>query len=239
MSNFYTEISKYYDEIFPTGSAQISLIQELAGEAPKDILDVACGTGGYSLGLKEAGYNITAIDLDEGMIEGLKQKDPAIDVHVLNMLDIEQLNKKFDVIFCIGNSLVHLDNNEEIGKFFAICKKCLKPQGKILLQIVNYDRVLIKNIESLPLIKNDKVPLTFERYYEYLEHTHKINFKSILKVDGQELENQVYLHPIQYCDIYELLDNLGYTDIEFYGSFKKDRFDSLESLPLIVTAKVE
>ena len=62
------------------------------------------------------------------------------------MLDIDKLNKKFDLIFCIGNSMVHLNDNEEILRFLRNCKKSLKVGGYLLLQIVNYDRILVKNI---------------------------------------------------------------------------------------------
>lgn len=193
MSKFYTEIAKYYDYIFPTENAKLSLIRELVGDTPKDILDVACGSGGYSKKLKELGYKVTAIDLDEAMISQLKATDGEIDARVLNMLDIDKLNKKFDLIFCIGNSMVHLNDNEEILRFLENCKKSLKVGGYLLLQIVNYDRILVKNIKSLPVIENKEIGLTFERYYEYLPEKHKIDFKTILKVDGLNLENHVLL----------------------------------------------
>lgn len=117
MTKFYTRIADYYDNIFPTGEAQLQLISKTAGQPPKDILDVACGSGGYSNGLSDMGYRITAIDLDEKMVESLKEKDDNIDARVLNMLHIEQLPGKYDLIFCIGNSLVHLNDPGEIGAF--------------------------------------------------------------------------------------------------------------------------
>ncbi len=238
MSKFYTEIAKYYDYIFPTGSVKLDLIKETVGEPPKDILDVACGSGGYSKKLNDSGYNITAIDLDEKMIQSLKEKDRNIDAKVLNMLNIEDLNKKFDLIFCIGNSLVHLNDNEEIYQFLKSCKNNLKPGGHILIQIVNYDRVLTKDVKSLPTIKNDDVNLVFERYYEYLSDKHKIDFKTILRVHGEELENHVLLHPIKSKELQELLEKAGFSDIEFYSSFKKEKYDPMEAFPLVVKAKV-
>ncbi len=238
MSKFYTEIAKYYDYIFPVGNAQIDLIKELTGEPPKDILDVACGSGGYSKLLSDQGYNVTAIDLDASMVQSLQKKDNSIDVQVLNMLDIEKLNKTFDLIFCIGNSLVHLNNNDEIHKYLKACKQCLKPEGKILIQIINYDRVLAKNVKSLSTIKNEQVGLVFERNYEYLKDKHKINFNTILKVDGRELENNVLLHPIKSTEILDILKDIGYKNIHFYGNFKKEEYNPMESVPLVITSEI-
>jgi len=236
MSKFYTEIAKYYDFIFPTGVAQLNLIRELAGQPPKDVLDAACGSGGYSRSLAGDGYTVTAIDLDETMIEKLKDNAPSVEAHVLNILDIEKLRKQFDLIFCIGNSLVHLDSNDEIYDFLSSCFGCLKPDGCLLLQIVNYDRVLAKDVKTLPTIKNDDVGLTFERYYTYMPDEHKVDFRTILRVDGTELENHQMLHPIRSQELVMLLERAGFRNIELFGSFNKEEFDPMNSFPLIVTA---
>jgi len=237
LSKFYTEIAKYYDYIFPTGKAQLGLIKELAGEPPMKILDIACGSGGYSKQLSDLGYEITAVDLDPSMIRRLKEKDEKLDARVLNMLDLDILNDTYDLLFCIGNSLVHLNNNEEILEFFRKCRQRLKPGRNLLIQIVNYDRILAKDITSLPLITNEEVGLTFERYYEYLPERHKICFKTVLKVDGLSLENSVLLHPLKSVELIELLRQAGFITIETYGSFEKNVFDPLNSFSLIVVAQ--
>lgn len=237
MSRFYSEIAKYYDLIFPVGDAQIKLIKELVGEPPADILDVACGSGGYSIRLRNDGYNPVAIDLDEAMIHELKRKEPAIDVQILNMLDIQRIGRQFDLIFCIGNSLVHLNGNDEIRKFLKACNNSLKPGGSLLIQIVNYDRILAKQIKALPTIKNDEANLVFERHYSYLADKHKIDFKTILKKDTHTLENHQMLHPAASAELKDMLEEAAFKDIRFFGSFKKDQYDPMESFSLVITAE--
>src|SRR5690554_5475356 len=168
MTKFYSEIAKYYDDIFPIGNNQIQLISKSAGLPPKDILDVACGSGGYSIRLSDMGYTVSAIDLDENMIRNLNNKDKNINAQVLNMLNIHELSGDFDLIFCIGNSLVHLEQLQEIGQFLTSCKKKLRKGGKLILQLINFERILEKEIKSLPTITNDEKHLRFERSYNYL-----------------------------------------------------------------------
>lgn len=236
MSKFYTEIARYYDSIFPTGEEPVRLMEDLAGKPPKKILDVACGSGGYTKLLRDDGYTMTAIDLDESMVRNLKTKDPAIDAHVLNMLNIGQIGKTYDLIFCIGNSLVHLGGNDEIRSFLKACRSCLQPGGHLLLQIINYDRVLGQEIKGLSTIRNADAGLVFERYYTYLPDRHKVDFKTILTVDGNRYENHEILHPIRSAECEELLGQAGFGDIRFYGDFDLAPFDPQASVPLVITA---
>ena len=82
---FYEQISKYYDYIFPTGDAQLQFIKETAGAPDKKVLDVACGSGGYSIELAKARFKVTATDLDEAMISMAREKahKEGLDINIL------------------------------------------------------------------------------------------------------------------------------------------------------------
>ena len=238
--SFYEEICKYYDFIFPVGRAQVSFITDVAGKPPKALLDVACGTGGYSLELAKQGYALTAIDLDAQMIELLKAKfSEKSDVKVLqgDMLELSQkLDSKYDLAFCIGNSLVHLNGEKEIEKFFSEAKALLVDEGNLVIQIINYDRVLAKNIDSLPTIEDKDIGLKFERFYRYDSNLSKIFFKTTLKVAGKELVNEIPLQPILSDKIVELLRNTGFNKIQLFGDFKRSKFDKNSSYALVLVA---
>lgn len=238
---FYEEISKYYDYIFPTGKAQIKFLSKFIGEPRKDVLDIACGTGGYSIELAKLGHKLTAVDLDEKMIEELKNKavegNLQINAFCENMLELsDNIKSQYDLAFCIGNSLVHLEGEEEIEKFFKEMKCILKEDGKLVIQIINYDRVLSQNITSLPNIENHEVGLEFKRIYNYNENLNKVFFKTILKVDGKEIENEIPLHPLMAEDMEKLLKKAGFNELKLYGDFKESEFNRENSYALVVVA---
>ena len=162
---FYEEISKYYDLIFPTSQVTVNFLKEIAGEGEKKILDVACGTGGYSFALEKEGYDLTAFDLDKKMVEELRKKSKILGSSVKGMEgNILNIKEKFpkntmDLVFCIGNSIVHLDNSKDIEKFFKDAKDILKDEGTLLFQVINYDRIVCKGIKSLPTIYNEAAHL--------------------------------------------------------------------------------
>lgn len=240
---FYEEISKYYDDIFQVSMETIDFIRRIVGDPPKSILDVACGTGGYSLELNNQGYDITAVDIDSKMIESLKAKTKKIDskveffqANMLNLNDKFNLNE-FDSVFCIGNSLVHLDNLNQISKFIKSAKGILKNGGSLIVQVINYDRIISRGVKSLPTIYNEANGLTFERFYRYDEEKNKVYFKTILSVDNHKFENEIPLFPLLNDDTKKILLDAGFKDIEFFGDFKGSSFDTDNSYMMIFSAK--
>jgi SAM-dependent methyltransferase len=236
MSKFYDEIAEYYDDIFPVQDIKTNLIIENLKKNPSNILDIACGTGGYAMQLYNQGHNLTAIDLDSEMIDKLQNKNPNINSKVMDMLKLNTLDEKFDLIYSLGNSIVHLDSIKLIENFFESCYSSLNNEGVLIIQIINYDRILDNKITSLDTIKNDEKKLSFIRNYNYNKDENKIAFHTILKVKEKVFENTVKLLPIRSKEIEKSLENSGFKDIMVYGDFSKNDFDSNKSVACVVVA---
>ncbi len=239
---FYEEISKYYDYIFPTGEEQIAFLKEVLGKPPKSILDIACGTGGYSLGLSELGYNVTACDLDAKMLELLESKaeGQGLDIGVIraDMVNLNrQLSGRFNLAFCIGNSVVHLENINEIKEFLKNAKNLLENDGSLVIQIINFDRVLLKEVKALPTIENKNIGLTFERLYEYNREKNIIYFRTKLNVEGRSLENVIPLYPLLQDELVEAANAAGFKKLKLFGDFNGNEFDKYNSFMLVLWAR--
>ena len=230
---FYEQISKYYDYIFPVGGAQLDLIKSSAGNPPKRLLDVACGSGGYSEALAKSGYSLVSIDLDEKMVKlaGEKAVNGQLDMEVLkcDMGNIaDTVPGSFDCIFCIGNSLVHLGSIEEIKESLMQMRTKLLAGGSLLLQIINFDRILKYGISSLPEIEVSEIGLKFTRKYRRDEVSNKIHFDTILTVEGkrdfEKFENSVELLPLKSTELIRLMKEAGFGRVEVYGDFNLSSF---------------
>lgn len=240
---FYEEISKYYDYIFPAGKQQLAFIREAAGVPEKRILDVACGSGGYSVELAADGYDVTATDLDEKMIELTRKKAAGRDVPVEALtLDMRRLKASisggFNVIFCIGNSLVHLGSTEEIGDVLGQMGSMLAPDGSLILQVINYDRIMKLGISELPAIRNEEIGLEFIRRYSIKQGGKLIDFNTVLTVGAgetkEEYTNSVELYPLMSRDLSDLLQASGFSRIDLYGDFAKTPYNPDTSFMLVV-----
>lgn len=241
--SFYQSISKYYDNIFPTNPIQADFVYSLTESSVKEknILDIGCGTGNLTELLYKNFKQVTGIDLDNEMLSIAKSKNTSQNIlyKETNMLSLtEDFNKdSFDIVSCFGNTLVHLNSTDEISSFFENTKAILKPNGKLLIQIINYDRILDNSINHLPTIeKNDT---KFERLYSYNNATNRISFKTILtdKTTDNKIINEINLIPLRKEEITDLLVKSGFSNIEFYGSFKRDKLTS-ESIPLIISSEL-
>jgi 2-polyprenyl-3-methyl-5-hydroxy-6-metoxy-1,4-benzoquinol methylase len=242
--SFYQDISHYYDYIFPTGKEQVNFIREAAGSPPKTLLDIACGTGGYSIELARLGYEVTAADIDPAMVMGLKSKlvnqDFKINCIQAGMLNLEkEIHSRFDLAFCIGNSLVHLDGKAEVQEFFKSVKKLLKKEGKLVIQIINFDRILNKSVKELPVIKNDDIGLVFERYYRYEEHKNKVYFRTVLTVEDKRIENEIPLLPLLSQQAENMLKDAGFRNVKFFADFTGNEFEKDNSFMLVISACAE
>lgn len=234
MSEFYSSIVKYYEEIFVPSKAQIEFLYESAkGDR---VLDIACGTGKVAENLNNKGKQVLGIDLEPEMVNIAKNKNN-IDAKVLNMLDLSKLSGSFDLVYCIGNSIPHLSGLEEVEDFVSQVKNKIN-NGYLVLQWINFAPFLKQNDEylgSLPDIKTDR--LVFER--RYFREGSNIRFNTLLFVDGKRLENNEMLFPLLLDDMIKILENNGFKDIEVFGGFNKTPFNIETSIPVVVRAKYE
>ncbi|HHV28431.1 MAG TPA: class I SAM-dependent methyltransferase [Clostridium sp.] len=243
--SFYGEISKYYDYIFPVGENQLNFIKDCAGSPGGRILDVACGSGGYSIELAKAGYLMTAVDIEDGMVEKVKTKAAenglSINAFKCDMRELEEkVRERFNAIFCIGNSLVHLANLKEIADALTQMKHILADDGCLVLQTVNYDRIIKYNLDGLPTIANDEFGVEFVRKYKFKKESNTIDFNTTLiikKGDSKaEYNNSVELLPLRSSELAWALKEAGFTTFDFYGDFKYSNYTE-DSPSLVVKAR--
>ncbi len=237
---FYTSISKAYDELFPFNPTQAEYVQSCFSNsvAGKMIIDAGCGTGALAVMLARRSAHVLGFDSDSKMIAVAKEKQPQALNLKFNVGDlVDDLNDfeedKYDGILCFGNTLVHLIRKERIEQFIKRTSELLKKNGKLLLQIVNYDRVLEDRVDSLPTINTDN--------YEFIRIYHHqpdglINFETVLsaKFTCKQTVNSVLLLPLKKQELENMLAPY-FSKVIFYGDFKKSVWKE-NSFHLVVEA---
>lgn len=231
---------KYYDDIFPENQNTYAFLRE--GLQPGDkVLDVACGTGSYTIHLIRDGIAACGLDLEEAMIDKAEEKAEkegvSPDFVVSDMLNIELVSDGgLRRIYIIGNSLVHLKSKDEVRAFLKSAYNLLSDGGDLIIQIINYERILSQGIDHLPSIQVPEKGILFERNYNYDVSSSTIEFASILSTQDESRESSVYLLPLLKDELETELEKVGFKEIAVYGNFNKDPFTE-NSVPLVLKAK--
>lgn len=239
---FYSSIAQHYQYIFPFNPDQIEFLRHILPYNGAKILDVGCAIGELSFALTQFGFPVWSFDYDSQMVElAKKTKQEDTMFPVFEQLDMRNIAGRypesfFNTVICFGNTLVHLLSDEDIQKFIQAAYQILSPEGKLTIQILNYDHIIDHQIKSLPIIENDYIK--FERSYEFQEGTELIDFntKLTIKSNGQEISNSVNLYAIRQNKLQELLQEAGFRAFEYHGNFKRDELQG-NSIPLIVTCQ--
>ncbi|MEW5816149.1 MAG: methyltransferase domain-containing protein [Spirochaetota bacterium] len=241
---FYETLSEYYDVLFPMEDDILNFLNNEL-KLKKIVLDLACGTGTYSFPLAQASFRVIGIDSNSSMIEKAKRKvsnnNPSFycqDIKSLKNLALPGL----DGAFCIGNSIVHLATKDEVYKALQDIKTLLMPEGRVILQIVNYDRVLNKDIRELPTLSGENV--TMYRRYSKSDDPKKIVFTIELAVNTSKeagsgefrIQESIPLLALQSKDLTGMVSDAGFKNIRLYGSYGYDRYIAEESFLAILTA---
>ncbi len=238
---FYQNLNLYYDILFPANSAQINLIEKYSKSEAR-ILDIAAGTGNQAILLAGNGHEVTAIDSEAEMVNTMVEKALNENVSLKSVrLEMEKIQllatSSYDVIVCIGNSIVHLNSIDEIRNMIKDIYKLLENDGTFIVQTVNYDRILNLQIQELPLITRPE-GISFRRTYEFLEE--KIRFHGTLTIekDGktQQFDQAVELYPLQSFQLVTVLQEAGFSEISLYGDFKENEYN-ISSPAIIAVAK--
>jgi 2-polyprenyl-3-methyl-5-hydroxy-6-metoxy-1,4-benzoquinol methylase len=243
--SLYDHIAEFYDEIFPLKETRLSFVDSFLGKSGLAVLDIGCATGGLALALAKKGHHVVGIDLDGKMVElaGQKTKKTGLkaEFFIMDMakIGVEFSSAYFDAVLCLGNTLVHLESLEKIEEFLVAAGKVLKKRGMVIIQIVNYDRILADGIKELPLLENEK--FIFRREYHDNGTAQRIQFLTYLtlKESGQVIKNSETLYPLTSRELNHALIDAGFPDLQFFGSDSKTVYDKKSPALVVIGKKVD
>jgi SAM-dependent methyltransferase len=131
----YASIAPYYDRFtadyeYDGWLAQIDDRARTLGVSGRRALDVGCGTGKSFAPLLSRGYEVTACDLSQEMVDQarLKFADVVEDIFVADMRALPA-DGEFDLVTCIDDAVNYLLSDEELVAAFESVAEILAPGG--------------------------------------------------------------------------------------------------------------
>ncbi|MEW6523762.1 MAG: class I SAM-dependent methyltransferase [Bacillota bacterium] len=232
----YSVFSRYYEEIFPPGPAQLAFLREVARETKaRSLLDAGCAAGGYARAAAGWGMDVTGIDLDPDMIREAQSRGPAaVKFMVADLTALPFAGGAFDMVICLGNTLAHLLDVHALDKALAGFRRVLSEGGALVFQLVNYHRVRAEPEFSFPVLTSASGNVTFQRRY-YLGDDGLYDFVTSLQVGGESFESVFPLRPWRREDFELALQTAGFARWDFFGDFARHPYGP-DSPALVVRA---
>ena len=135
----FENYSAYYDLLYADKdyAAEVQYIHALIQrEMPgaKSILNLGCGTGKHDVLLAELGYEITAIDLSETMIEIALASYPDLSAVHFQVGDVRTFRseKRFDVVVSLFHVMSYQAENSDLEAAFKTAAFHMKKNGVFL-----------------------------------------------------------------------------------------------------------
>jgi SAM-dependent methyltransferase len=131
-----------------SGEEFLAQTADLLGALPPGarVLDCACGNGSTALGLARAGFDTHASDLSPAMVARTRERAEAegllLPAEVGDWASLrERAQRPFDLVICVGNSIVHADGRAGRREALAAMRAVLAPAGRVLLDARNWEKL--------------------------------------------------------------------------------------------------
>lgn len=234
MISLYSRLARQWDLLFPPDDARVGFLAGLLKQmgSGSRIIEVGCGTGATAISLAALGHSVSASDLDSEMIAIAEQsaagndypETGSVSFSVDDMLGTLEAAPpgSADLILCLGNTLPHLTEPDELSRFFHAAAPALAAEGKLVIQILNYPRIVGLGGLNLPELQGDD--LIFRRKQSFVPETGLISFHTEVE-SGREIESRSHnLLPLSIGQLVELSIESGLKDPEIFGDWDKKPF---------------
>jgi len=170
-------------------SIEKDLYFKLAGDIPKRILDVGCGTGMLSVKYAEKGHEVVAIDPESKMLEeAISREYSELVGWYLSSLQTFKSTKPFDLIVMTGHAFQCLITDEEISEAFNSVFHLLAKTGSFVLKSGNLQVCAWKKWtpEKSKAINLTPAGIRFEVFYNVIDvEGEKVTFEEHYNLENK------------------------------------------------------
>ena len=240
---FYDELAEDYDAMTQFAVRLEKQKRVLAGVLDllpaRNVIDMGCGTGVHAVALAQLGVEVTGVDVSARMLDRARAhagRHATVDSAPIHFRQGDFLTplptESADLLLCFGNSLPHLPAPADLAGVFAHWRRLLIPDGRILVQLLNYRNVLRRRERIVNIRREDDT--TIVRFYDFLDDGLRFNILTITDGDDGPSHSlrSTRLSPFTDDDIAEAAESAGFTSVEEYADLEFHPFED-ESQNLI------
>ena len=203
-----------------------------------NVLDVGCGYGRHAMELAARGFHVVGLDLSTPLLvrggEEAHRRGLTINFVRGDMRELDFENQ-FDAAYCLFSTFGYFDD-ETNKKTLQNIGRALKPQGKMLIEILNRDYV-IQDLPTRVWWEGDGCVVLEEVELNYFSSRIQVN-RSVVFDDGRQLEQEISVRAYSLHEIGKLMHAAGFRVLEVSGGYQmRGRFFGNQSRHIIVLAE--
>jgi glycine/sarcosine N-methyltransferase len=237
---FYNELASEYDAMISFDKAVESKkahLKKLIIPEMKSAADIGCGSGLDSIALASLGLKVTAFDPSVEMVKAARanseRKNVKIDFQNYPAYNIpEKFDEKFELVVSLGNTFANIPK-EKFSSSLKRCSQILKSGGQLLIQVLNYDRILNEKKRIVNITEaGDNY---FIRFYDFSGEQIVFNILTFSREKPSEhklISTKIYPHSRENFE--SGLKGEGFSSIQFYANLEFATFDKSESKDLVI-----
>jgi SAM-dependent methyltransferase len=203
------------------------------------VLELACGTGVISIPIAKDGYDVTGLDLSNGMLEQARKKAEGMSNILFlngNMSDFS-IGKKFKTIFAGFNSVCHLHGYDEIKGMINSVKNHLEDDGAFVFDCFIPDFKILSRDKNkcYPVFEGNELKITETNEYDPIEQINHIKWY-------HEYKNEIWIEDLDMRMFYpqetqNYLSSNGMVIIEKYGNHRFGEFGRQNRFQIYICKK--
>lgn len=235
MADAYEKLAADYDWMFDDDAlvngravnhpATARLLQRIGRSSL--VLDAACGTGVDAAALARRGFSVWAADGSDAMVEGaaarFRRERLAIPLLRSTWADLPKATaERFDVVLCIGNSLVHAAGRDAMVQALTGLRRMARPGGHVVIDSRNWemlhaDRQIVQVAERVVTHEGRRCVVLYAwEIPERLRDEHTAHMVFVFE-DGDQVEaheHKIAFSPFTISELRERLELAGLKEID-------------------------
>lgn len=247
--------AQIYDLTLQDWDGELDFYRELASQSNGHILEIGCGTGRIAVRLAESGFNVTATDLSNEMIEIARSKSTYLQNIEWGQADMKSFNlgKQFGLVISPGHSFLFMLSIEDQLTCLRTLKKHLTADGRLVLHLDHQSLDWLGTLPDTELIYENlgdvQHPQTGNiirsrrawRYQTATQTAFSNTIREELDASGNIVntwESEMRFHCIFRYEMEHLFARAGFRIEAMYGNFYKNELQN-NSSEMIWVAKHE
>ena len=189
----YSNFAKYYDALtndvdYTARADYICSLFEKFGRKPTLLLDLACGSGGFSNEFAKRGISVIGVDISEEMLCVAQEKSSEKNLDVLYLCQPAQnldLYGTVDGAVCLLDSLNHITDYNELCEVFIKVSLFLEKDSLFIFDMntpYKHEKILADNTF---VIEEDNLYCVWQNLYSQADRTTEITLDFFQEQNGK------------------------------------------------------